>query len=240
MSLVKVIALAALATSAAAHPGHDIYQEALERRAFVSTNPKTIRSCENNLGRRSVIDSGIQRREALAAKIRASRGLIQKRDAADYNVSHLSTENYELGTPETDLFKDNTNCVLQPDVTQGPFYVNGEFIRSDIVDGEEGVPLYLDIQLIDVSTCEPATSSMVDLWHANSTGVYSGVTSSLNGNEDDLTNLKNIALRGIQPTDFNGVVQFETILPSFYNGRAAHVCTPCTFQPSLLARPQLE
>lgn len=240
MSLVKVIALAALATSAAAHPGHDIYQEALERRAFVSTNPKTIRSCENNLERRGVIDSGIQRREALAAKIRASRGLIQKRDAADYNVSHLSTENYELGTPETDLFKDNTNCVLQPDVTQGPFYVNGELIRSDIVDGEEGVPLYLDIQLIDVSTCEPATSSMVDLWHANSTGVYSGVTSSLNGNEDDLTNLKNIALRGIQPTDFNGVVQFETILPSFYNGRAAHVCTPCTFQPSLLARPQLE
>ena len=178
----------------------------------MSTNPKTIRSCENNLVRRGIIDHGNQRRETLAAKICASRGLLRKRNAADYNVFHLSIEDYKLGASETDLFEDNANCVSQPDVTQGLFYVNSESIRSKIVDSEEGVPLYLDVQLIGVSTYESATSSMVDLWHANSTGVYLGVTSSPNGNEDDLTTLNIIALRGIQPTGFKGVVQFETIL----------------------------
>ena len=225
MHFIKTLSIAILAASANAHPGHDVSQEAHERLEFVSSNPKTIRSCENALGKRGHIDSGTERRQNLARKIRAKRGLLQERDFAEYNTSHLSKENFTLGTPETELFKDDTNCILQPDVTQGPFYVNGEMIRSNIVDGEEGVPVYLDVQFIDVSTCEPATAVMVDLWHANSTGVYSSVTDNTNGNGDDLTNLKNVALRGVQPTDFNGVVQFQTILPSFYSGRAAHVRT---------------
>ena len=33
--------------------------------------------------------------------------------------------------------------------------IDGEMIRKDIVEDQEGVPLYLDIQLIDTSTCEP-------------------------------------------------------------------------------------
>ena len=33
--------------------------------------------------------------------------------------------------------------------------IDGEFIRKDIVEDQEGVPLYLDIQVIDTSTCEP-------------------------------------------------------------------------------------
>lgn len=33
--------------------------------------------------------------------------------------------------------------------------IDGELIRKDIVEDQEGVPLYLDIQVIDTSTCEP-------------------------------------------------------------------------------------
>lgn len=58
---------------------------------------------------------------------------------------------------------------------------------------------------------------------ANSTGVYSGVESSANGNSDDASNLDNIALRGIQQADDDGVVQFSTIFPGHYTGRATHI-----------------
>lgn len=62
-----------------------------------------------------------------------------------------------------------------------------------------------------------------DIWSANSTGVYSGVESTGNGNSDDATNLDNIALRGIQQADDDGVVQFSTIFPGHYTGRTIHV-----------------
>ena len=43
--------------------------------------------------------------------------------------------------------------------------VDGELIRSDITDDQEGVPLYADIELIDVNTCEPVTNVYMDFWH---------------------------------------------------------------------------
>lgn len=62
-----------------------------------------------------------------------------------------------------------------------------------------------------------------DIWSANSTGVYSGVQSNGNGNYDDTSNLDNIALRGIQQADDDGVVQFSTIFPGHYTGRTTHI-----------------
>ena len=52
-----------------------------------------------------------------------------------------------------------------------------------------------------------------------STGVYSGVAASGNGNSDDLTNLDNTFLRGIVETDVNGVAQYETVFPGHYTSR---------------------
>lgn len=62
-----------------------------------------------------------------------------------------------------------------------------------------------------------------DIWAANSTGVYGGVEANGNGNSDDASNLDNIALRGIQQTDDDGVVQFSTIFPGHYTGRTTHI-----------------
>lgn len=62
-----------------------------------------------------------------------------------------------------------------------------------------------------------------DIWSANSTGVYGGVESTFNGNSNDASNLDNTALRGIQQADDDGVVQFSTIFPGHYAGRATHI-----------------
>jgi len=60
---------------------------------------------------------------------------------------------------------------------------------------------------------------------ANSTGVYSGALAVVNGNGgvNDKANLNRAFLRGIQKTDADGVVQFDTNFPGHYAGRATHI-----------------
>jgi protocatechuate 3,4-dioxygenase beta subunit len=101
--------------------------------------------------------------------------------------------------------------------------VQGELLREDITEDGEGVPLTLDIQIIDVNTCEPVPEAFLEIWHCNSTGVYSGVIANGNGNTNDTTNLDNTFLRGIQQSDADGVVTFQTLFPGHYTGRATHI-----------------
>ena len=201
-----------------AHPGHSAKAEALERSQFMKRGPNSVRSCAKILQERGHLDSAVDRRREMAKKVRAKRGidtpLLGRRDFAQYNTSHLSSKDVQYGDDETKLFTDDSSCVLMPEVTQGPYYVDGELVRSNIVGGQQGVPLFLDVQLIDTSTCEPVPAVFVDFWHANSTGVYYGVSASGNGNSDTVkSNFNATFLRGIQQTDSNGVVHIETIVP---------------------------
>lgn len=203
-----------------AHPGHDVAEEAAERAEFIKRAPQGIRACASGLQARSHVEDSLARRQQLAKEVRAKRGLIDalpmlsRRDFSDYNFSHASTEDIRYGDDETKLFADNSSCILQPETTEGPYFVNGELIRTNIVEDQQGVPLFLDVQLLDTSTCEPIPAVFVDFWHCNATGVYSGVSASGNGNSvNDTSNLDATFLRGIQQTDGNGVVQIETIFP---------------------------
>ena len=47
--------------------------------------------------------------------------------------------------------------------------VSGELIRQDVTSGTKGVVTYLDINVIDVSTCKPVPNTFVELWGSNST-----------------------------------------------------------------------
>lgn len=58
--------------------------------------------------------------------------------------------------------------MLNPQGEVGPFYVLGEYVRDDLVTGEEGVdgvPFFVDIQLINVNTCEPLVEAWADIWN---------------------------------------------------------------------------
>lgn len=85
------------------------------------------------------------------------------------NTSHQPHDNSNL-TLYTDpqvLFDSDTfhSCVLTPEVTEGPFYIEGEYLRQDVWEDQPGVPLYLDIQILDTSTCEPIPSGVfVEIW----------------------------------------------------------------------------
>jgi protocatechuate 3,4-dioxygenase beta subunit len=126
-------------------------------------------------------------------------------------------------TTDTDssiLFTGNNSCILTPETTQGPYWVEGELVRENVTEGQAGVPLTLDIQIIDVNTCEAVPQAFLELWHCNSTGVYSGVVANGNGNSSDATNLDVSWLRGVQQSDEKGVVVFQTVFPGHYTGRA--------------------
>jgi protocatechuate 3,4-dioxygenase beta subunit len=92
-----------------------------------------------------------------------------------------------------------------------------------VIEKETGVVLHMDIQLVDINTCTPIPQAAVEIWGANATGIYSGVVGFGNGNRADTANQQNKALRGIQITNKEGAVQFDTILPGHYMGRTPHI-----------------
>ncbi|KAK9772182.1 putative Intradiol ring-cleavage dioxygenase [Seiridium cardinale] len=220
-----VSGLTLLSSSVFAHPGHDLTQEIAERREFLSSVKRAdLSHCSAKLKARGVDKRNVERRTAALERARAKRGL-KKRDldtvlATSHNETSLG---YTLNTDAATLFSGNNSCVLTPEVTQGPYYVGGEYIRRDVTEDQVGVDTVVDYQIIDVDTCEPVPSVYLEMWHCNSTGVYSGVVASSNGDSSDETNLDKTFLRGIQKSDSDGVVQFETIFPGHYTSRANHI-----------------
>lgn len=128
---------------------------------------------------------------------------------------------YDMFTALETVFEANTSCILAPEVTDGPYYVVGENLRSNVKEEEycDGIDLFLEVQYVDIETCEPVPAVAVDVWNCNATGIYSGISTSGNYAADGYNSTY---LRGIQLTDHDGVVQFETIFPGHYDGRATH------------------
>lgn len=83
--------------------------------------------------------------------------------------------------------------------------------------------MILDTQVLDMATCDPVPDAMIEIWHCNSTGVYSGIVASGNGDSSDAANINATFLRGLQPTDSLGVAQFTTLFPGHYTSRAPHI-----------------
>ncbi|KAG9229497.1 Intradiol ring-cleavage dioxygenase [Amylocarpus encephaloides] len=230
MQLITSIVAALVAGAAVAHPGHDHSKEIAERAEFMKHSKKDLSHCAAKMKARGLEANAIARRNAKAQQARKKRNIaanapfIQARDTASViATSHLSSVDYDASADASVLFSSNSTCVLSPEVTQGPYYVEGEYVREDMTEDQEGVDLVLDTQVIDVATCDPVTNAMVEIWHCNSTGVYSGIVASGNGDSSDLTNINATFLRALQPTDEEGVAQFTTLFPGHYTSRATHI-----------------
>ncbi|MCA9881620.1 MAG: intradiol ring-cleavage dioxygenase [Anaerolineaceae bacterium] len=118
-----------------------------------------------------------------------------------------------------------TDCVVRPEMTEGPYFVDALLNRMDIRPDpvldivKEGVPLKLKLQVYDVTdaTCNPLEGVQVDIWQCDAVGTYSGVEDA------GFETLDESWLRGYQVTDEFGVVEFLTIYPGWYSGRTVHV-----------------
>ncbi|KAH9905675.1 Intradiol ring-cleavage dioxygenase [Xylariomycetidae sp. FL2044] len=215
-SSLLLSAAAMAATGVVAHPGHDHGAEARARAAgLANLKTRSLSACAPQLEARGVSAAAAARRAAVVAELTKKTLVTRELDLA-LNTSHRS--NLTGVTPETDpslLFSGNGSCALVPETTQGPYYVSGELMRSDVVEDQVGVPLYLDVQMIDTTTCEPLEGVAVDFWSCNATGSYSGISSQ--------AGLDTTWLRGIQASDADGVVAFKSIMPGHYSGRTHHL-----------------
>ena len=112
------------------------------------------------------------------------------------------------------------DCVITPRQTEGPFYFDVGQVRRDITEGKPGTPLLVALRLVEAGSCAPIRDAVVDVWHSDASGQYSGYR----GQGDDGTDTSGETfLRGMQVTDVNGLVEFETIYPGWYPGRTVHI-----------------
>ena len=112
-------------------------------------------------------------------------------------------------------------CVVRPQQTEGPFFVDEKLNRSDLRSDpatgirQPGVPLSVRFRVARTSAgiCGPLVGAVVDVWHSNAMGSYSDVGATLGTK----------FLRGYQVTDDTGTAQFATIYPGWYSGRTVHL-----------------
>ena len=162
------------------------------------------------------------------------------------------------------------DCVVQPALTEGPYFVDEKLNRFDIRSDpatnvvKEGALFKLNLNVVQVArhACIPVPGAQVDIWHCDALGAYSDISAGaggtppgggtppdggtppaggmppggtppaggmppdggappMGGGNPDTTGQK--FLRGYQITDSNGSVQFTTIYPGYYVGRAVHI-----------------
>jgi protocatechuate 3,4-dioxygenase beta subunit len=127
---------------------------------------------------------------------------------------------------------DRAACTATPTEIRGPFPADGSngrprpinvlamegVIRRDIrgsfagMEGRaEGVPLELELAVVDAAGCGALAGRAVYLWQNDAAGDYS------------LYNLPGENyLRGLQPADAQGRLRFTAIVPGCYGGRSPH------------------
>ncbi|KAF2748285.1 aromatic compound dioxygenase [Sporormia fimetaria CBS 119925] len=214
VQLTQALAAALLATAAVAHPGGNVNKEILRRQAHLDhPQRRNVQSCK-----RSLVDSGWvreqhMRREARLHELRVAAGFAKEHELVRRDPAEVEEE-----------YGAAAACTLDPESTEGPYWVVGELIRQDILTGEKGAITHLDINVVDTTTCQPVTNAYVELWGCNSTGVYTGVQARGNG-DGSATAIATNALRGVQPTGQNGTASFITVIPGHYVGRTNHLHT---------------
>lgn len=120
------------------------------------------------------------------------------------------------------MFDDAATCTLSVEQTEGPFYFDVNSIRSDIREDRDGATLRLGVRVQDADTCEPLSNAVVDVWHCDALGSYSGFESASAGTGGGPSD-EETYLRGAQVTNRRGIVEFTTIYPGRYPGRTVHI-----------------
>jgi protocatechuate 3,4-dioxygenase beta subunit len=108
-------------------------------------------------------------------------------------------------------------CILSPEVTEGPYWIDEKVTRRDVREGKAGLPLVLALTVVNAKTCRPIRNADVEIWHCDASGNYSGFDSG--GGAQTETRY----LRGHQRSNAAGTAMFLTVFPGWYPGRTPHI-----------------
>jgi protocatechuate 3,4-dioxygenase beta subunit len=121
-----------------------------------------------------------------------------------------------FGARALDLLGDDaeaaSTCLLTPEVTEGPYWVENRLTRRNITEGKPGVPVVIRFTVLNAKTCRPIQNADVEIWHCDAVGNYSAVNGATTR-----------FLRGHQKSNSSGKAEFLTIFPGWYRGRTPHI-----------------
>lgn len=181
---------------------------------MIETNTTTVQTVQKELlTRRAWLNKGFRAAAALGL------GAIALNAAGDLNAPVADAMN-EL-TAGALNFAGTDSCVLVCQTTEGPCYYNGNLVRRDVTEGISGMPARLGFRVVNYDSCQPIANASVEIWHTDRNGNYSApITSMCSG--DAATRSQTFG-RGIQFTDAEGWVYFDSIFPGWYAGRVTHI-----------------
>ena len=109
-------------------------------------------------------------------------------------------------------------CRPTPRDALGPFYLPNAPEQSELCSsGPDGnARLIVSGRVLGAPDCKPLAGALVEVWHADANGDYSGFT---RGKKDNAACL----LRASIKTDAEGRYRFLTIVPAEYPGRPQHI-----------------
>ncbi|MGW3285535.1 intradiol ring-cleavage dioxygenase [Streptomyces sp. NPDC001002] len=110
-------------------------------------------------------------------------------------------------------------CTLTKEMTEGPYYLDGQYVRADVSEGKAGIPLKLALTVVDDDTCATIPNALVEIWHCDALGEYSGFVGNNGHTEPD----DGTFLRGGVLTNSAGLASITTIYPGWYRGRCVHI-----------------
>lgn len=152
--------LAASSTIVTAHPGevHDaatVKREIELSNSIAASHKRSLALCADSVSARDLAARAVARRAEKAKSLRAARGIKEgsfkaRRDAAALAAWDLVNHNYTglvSDTSVASLFGTNSSCFLTPEVTIGPYWIEGELIRTNLTEGKLGVPMHLELEV---------------------------------------------------------------------------------------------
>jgi protocatechuate 3,4-dioxygenase beta subunit len=145
----------------------------------------------------------------------------------------------KTGGSLAELLDQSGSCTLTTELSEGPYYFDVDSIRSDIREDREGTPLRLAIRVRENGSCKPLENAVVDVWHCDAGGLYSGFESASMGGPGGGRSDDETYLRGAQATNAEGIAQFTTVYPGWYPGRTAHIHVKVHLDRTTLLTTQL-
>lgn len=124
-------------------------------------------------------------------------------------------------------FESSSECSMVKDSFEGPFFYCTNPNSNEIAKGKEGLPLVVALRALDTKTCKPIADAIIDIWHCDAMGLYSGYELAI---DQPIASARHAepantdrACRGALRVDHDGIAEFHTIYPGFYVERATHI-----------------
>ncbi len=124
-------------------------------------------------------------------------------------------------------FESSSQCSMIKDSFEGPFFYCTNPNSNEIAKGKKGSLLVVALRAVDAATCKPLADAVIDIWHCDAMGQYSGYNLGI---DEPIASARHAepenadrACRGALRIDRDGIAEFRTIYPGFYVERPTHI-----------------